>query len=452
MQLHIMKNNNTEGNRNRASLLINYIIGRTKEHAEALDNQLDFITSSGFDLIDPTFGGSIPLRDADFSLHIREIEEMIELNAAVDNPLKHFIVSLPCNEHLEHWQWAEAAHELMQKMGYEHCKYIVIRHNDTDNEHVHIAACSVQDVPNNPVVNQWQEKVKGMKIMRELETKLALTAEHGPEDGNAINNAHRQPSKARVRRIIDLIIAKKPSQPLPELIRRLNHYGVGVSIQFKEGKAVGLSYSLDDMNCSGRKLGGAGRYALPGLIRSGIVYDAVNDHDELEVLNKEEQQRKDGKAPKLSISKLAEHTYNNHVKVGDTLTPNTYPFYIVVRVKREHISRVKRIRTLPRFIRYNNHTALLYFSCNGKADKEMLKAMIELVKAILKVLFGEVDAYLETVKESIDLKEFKTLKLSQSKTIEITDDYENDIKDAIKVNNTTKVKFNRESTQSCYET
>ncbi len=46
----------------------------------------------------------------------------------------------------------------MKEMGYQHCKYVVTKHNDTDNQHIHIAACTVQNLPRHPVVNQWQQK------------------------------------------------------------------------------------------------------------------------------------------------------------------------------------------------------------------------------------------------------------------------------------------------------
>ncbi|MCV5373865.1 relaxase/mobilization nuclease domain-containing protein, partial [Escherichia coli] len=59
--------------------------------------------------------------------------------------------------------------------GYEHARYIVFKHSDTDNDHVHIVA-STTDLLTGKIISNWQSHLKAQEIMREQEVTLGLQA------------------------------------------------------------------------------------------------------------------------------------------------------------------------------------------------------------------------------------------------------------------------------------
>ncbi|MCV5901839.1 relaxase/mobilization nuclease domain-containing protein, partial [Escherichia coli] len=80
-------------------------------------------------------------------------------------PFRHFVVSLAEGEQLPLTQWRNTIKKLMDHLGYEHARYIVFKHSDTDNEHVHIVA-STTDLLTGKIISNWQSHLKAQEIMR----------------------------------------------------------------------------------------------------------------------------------------------------------------------------------------------------------------------------------------------------------------------------------------------
>ncbi len=59
------------------------------------------------------------------------------------NPVKHFSLSLPLGERLTSDQWEKVAHRYMEEMDYGNCQWVAYRHNDTEKDHIHIAASRI---------------------------------------------------------------------------------------------------------------------------------------------------------------------------------------------------------------------------------------------------------------------------------------------------------------------
>jgi hypothetical protein len=59
-------------------------------------------------------------------------------NPKVEEPVYHFGLSLAEGEHLSREQWEDAAAQVLDRMGLADHQAVLIAHNDTDNEHVHI--------------------------------------------------------------------------------------------------------------------------------------------------------------------------------------------------------------------------------------------------------------------------------------------------------------------------
>lgn len=419
----IIECKNKSGNRADGAHMLYYIFGKTKEHLLIRTNQnnIEYICANLIDLPDPTFTfcsgtlSKISGENADVDPFIKEIEKQAALNSAVKTPYKHFIISLPSGEELTHVQWQDVAKTFMKEMGYQHCKYVVTKHNDTDKQHIHIAACTVQNLPRHPVVNQWQEKVKATNLMRKFELKYGLETVADPFDGKDINNKERFPIKNQLRIYIDTAInqcMQSGKKSLPALIHRLEKLDVHCYIQFQNGKAKGICYRFGEMSVPGGKLGANRRYALPSLIKQGITYVPARDNPALELTNEKEREnrsfvprelpdvpptQKSSKSPALP---KMDHSYSY--------------FYLCFQIPKSRVRCLKTKMQRPNYIRSNGMNAVLFYLCRTKAERDHLK----LVNAMLKIftaLFGSdqdfsaVEPYLVTDIQLSNYKDWKAL-------------------------------------------
>lgn len=419
----IIECKNKSGNRSDGAHMIYYIFGKTKEHLLIRTNQnnIEYICANLIDLPDPTFTfcsgtfSKISGENADVDPFIKEIEKQAALNPAVKTPYKHFIISLPCGEKLTHVQWQDVAKNFMKEMGYQHCKYVVTKHNDTDKQHIHIAACTIQNLPRHPVVNQWQEKVKATNLMRKFELKYGLETVADPFDGKDIDNKKRFPIKNQLRIYIDTAInqcMQSGKKSLPDLIHRLEKLDVHCYIQFQNGKAKGICYRFGEMSVPGGKLGANRRYALPGLIKQGIAYIPARDNPVLEHTNEKERENRPftprelpGVSPTQKSSKSPALPKTDH--------GYSY-FYLCIPIPKSKVRCLKTKTQRPNYIRSNGMNAVLFYLCRTKAERDHLK----LVNAMLKIftaLFGSdqdfsaVEPYLVTDMQLSDYNDWKAL-------------------------------------------
>lgn len=419
----IIECKNKSGNRSDGAHMIYYIFGKTKEHLLIRTNQnnIEYICANLIDLPDPTFTfcsgtfSKISGENADVDPFIKEIEKQAALNPAVKTPYKHFIISLPSGEELTHVQWKDVAKTFMKEMGYQHCKYVVTKHNDTDKQHIHIAACTVQNLPRHPVVNQWQEKVKATNLMRKFELKYGLETVSDPFDGKDINNKERFPIKNQLRIFIDTAInqcMQSGKKSLPDLIHRLEKLDVHCYIQFQNGKAKGICYRFGEMSVPGGKLGANRRYALPGLIKQGITYIPARDNPALEHTNEKERETRPFVPRELPV--VASTQQSSKSPALPPMASRYSYFYLCFQIPKSKVRCLKTKTLRPNYIRSNGINAVLFYLCRTKAERDHLK----LVNAMLKIftaLFGSdldfsaVEPYLVTDMLLSDYNDWKVL-------------------------------------------
>ena len=424
---------NKSGNRADAKHMIEYIFGRTKEHVKSatIDNSVNYICSNLISLPDPTlvFNGDefqrIPAHNADISGFILDIEKQATLNPAVKTPYKHFIISLPSGEELTHIQWQNTAQTFMKEMGYQHCKYVVTKHNDTDKQHIHIAACTVQNLPRHPVVNQWQEMVKATALMRAFEIKYGLQTVVDPFDGKRIDNKDRFPIKDQIRIYINAAIKRcvqSGNDSLPDLIKVLKKLDIHCYIQFQNGKAKGICYRFKDMSIPGGKLGANRRYALPGLIKQGITYIPSRDQPFLEQMNAKERENRPFLPRELPEVALTQQTSKSPV-IPSMADGYSY-FYLCLQIPKSSVRCLKGKTQKPSYIRSNGVNAVLFYLCRTKAERDHLK-LVEAMLKIFTALFGSdqdfssVVPHLVTDMRLSDYNEWKTLTRFEEPTARI---------------------------------
>ena len=64
---------------------------------------------------------------------------------ATKNRYAHISLNLPHGEHLDDRTFYKISEEYMENMGYGEQPYVVVRHNDTKHEHVHIVTTNVKE-------------------------------------------------------------------------------------------------------------------------------------------------------------------------------------------------------------------------------------------------------------------------------------------------------------------
>ncbi|EGR0521922.1 type IV secretion system protein VirD2 [Vibrio cholerae] len=262
-----------------AKYLVNYGAGATKV-AGALT---EFIYSNNIINI-PVNAKNAPGDMLDMSLAIREMQESIRLNPSAKHQFKHMIVSLDTNESLTNAQWCKTAKNLMSRLGYANCRYIVFKHNDTDEEHIHVVTSTIDIVTRKRIKDSYS-KIRAQEVMRELEIEFGLrqlvsSNEIGYDTYADINDAKKFNIKAQIARLVKTGINKlKPGSNLAEFVTAVEstHSRLKVELQTKEGMAVGIVFNLDGVRMSASQLGGNRKYTLGKLIRNGILHDACKD-------------------------------------------------------------------------------------------------------------------------------------------------------------------------------
>lgn len=262
-----------------AKYLVNYGAGATK----VVGALTEFIYANNIINI-PVNAKNAPGDMLDMSLAIREMQESIRLNPSAKQQFKHMIVSLDTNESLTNPQWRKTAKNLMSRLGYANCRYIVFKHNDTDQEHIHVITSTIDIVTRKRIKDSYS-KIRAQKVMRELEIEFGLrqlvsSNEIGYDTDADINDAKKFNKKAQIARLVKTGINKlKPGSNLAEFVTAVEstHSSLKVELQTKKGIAVGIVFNLDGVRMSASQLGGNRKYTLGKLIGNGILHDACKD-------------------------------------------------------------------------------------------------------------------------------------------------------------------------------
>ncbi|QQE67592.1 hypothetical protein GFS31_43050 (plasmid) [Leptolyngbya sp. BL0902] len=165
---------------------------------------------------------------------------------------------------------AATASDYLDKMGYTHLPYVVVRHTDTDHDHVHIVAGRFDLDKGKRVPGDW-DHYKAEAAARELEVEygLPLTVsswykERKPPTVGMIRHERDtgQPAvKPELQDLIDDVSNQVDS--LNEFVDRLEEAGVELHVKPIGETTIGLTYHFKGLYFSASQLGRA--YTLNGL-------------------------------------------------------------------------------------------------------------------------------------------------------------------------------------------
>jgi transcriptional regulator with XRE-family HTH domain len=207
----------------------------------------------------------------------------------------HATLSVDRTEKLENSEkndqrWLAIAANYMKAMNFDNSQYTVVKHSDTDHDHVHIVASRIR-LDGGVVDDSWdyyrsQETIRQLERNYNLETVTPSweTDKRAPTTGEHRQFKSKGDKSVRVQLqdIIDEVTLDNLS--MPEFVERLQQQGVEVQVGLtRTGFSKGISYNLDGVALSGNQLGKA--YTFSGLQKHrGISYDQQRDNALIEAL------------------------------------------------------------------------------------------------------------------------------------------------------------------------
>ncbi len=232
----------------------------------------------------------------------QEFNNCADLRRSTTKPVKHFIVSFaPADGYVDDEVKARIAGQVVRELGYNYNQYLVVDHhrNDPghdwnhDHDHIHIVANMI--TLDGKRVDDWQDKRKLEKVLRELEKeeKLTIIAPSQNRKLKAPSHGQIQRLKREIKEFRDGRRTKLPEIPkiiklqaaidavcadLPDLttmVGRLQHLGIDVRPTISDKGRKRISYALGDLKVRGSKLHNA---SFPKLIKErGLDFDSYRD-------------------------------------------------------------------------------------------------------------------------------------------------------------------------------
>jgi hypothetical protein len=187
-------------------------------------------------------------------------------------------------------RWLAIAVNYMKAMEFDNNQYAVVKHSDTEHDHIHIVASRI--CLDGGVVDDSWDYYKSQETIRQLERNynLETVAPSWETDKRAqTTGEHRQLKskgnkslRVQLQDLIDEVTQDNPS--MPEFVERLQQQGVEVQVGLtRTGFSKGISYNLDGVALSGTQLGKA--YTFSGLQKHrGVSYDKGRDNALIEAL------------------------------------------------------------------------------------------------------------------------------------------------------------------------
>lgn len=217
----------------------------------------------------------------------QEFGEWRELRPGLTRAVFHSSLSLPHGptgrEELSDAQWRDVAERYLEHLGYGRSPFVVVRHRDTEHDHVHIVAARIG--ADGRAVSDSHDYRRGEEVLRQLEREYGLTQVKSahevektamrPGEIRQLERTGEVSTRLRLQDLLDRAAADRPS--MTTFLERLREAGVEpVPRVATTGHVSGISYGLDGTSFRGSALGRA--YSWRGLQeRLGVDYQPERD-------------------------------------------------------------------------------------------------------------------------------------------------------------------------------
>uniref|UniRef100_UPI001AE07A79 relaxase/mobilization nuclease domain-containing protein n=1 Tax=Pseudozobellia sp. WGM2 TaxID=2787625 RepID=UPI001AE07A79 len=173
---------------------------------------------------------------------------------ATKNRYAHISLNLPHGEHLEDDTFLKISEEYMENMGYGEQPYVVVRHNDTKHEHVHIVSTIVKE--DGKVLEIFNSHRRSMAIRQHLEKKYLLSQAPTTKQKRELP-MYRLPelqfgmdaekgTKYYLQDVLNGINQKYKVRSFEELAKLVKPYHIELRQTKSESGRIGVAYGLNN--------------------------------------------------------------------------------------------------------------------------------------------------------------------------------------------------------------
>jgi hypothetical protein len=121
----------------------------------------------------------------------------------ISKPVTHIILSHN-KDNLDDRQWCELATKYIDKMGYKDHQFALVRHNDTQNDHVHLIINAV-NLETGKGLNTSNEKYRSLGAIKEITQEMNLT--QNPKKSVEKHKAHDNDNMRTIQDAIDTVLS-----------------------------------------------------------------------------------------------------------------------------------------------------------------------------------------------------------------------------------------------------
>ncbi|WP_164721478.1 relaxase/mobilization nuclease domain-containing protein [Maribacter sp. MJ134] len=173
---------------------------------------------------------------------------------ATKNRYAHISLNLPHGEHLDDKTFLKVSEEYMENMGYGEQPYVVVRHTDTEHEHVHIVTTNVKE--DGKVLGIYNSHRRSMATRQHLEKKYGLSPAPTTKQKSQLP-IYRLPelqfgmdaekgTKYYLQDVLNSINQKYKVRSFDELARLVKPYHIEIRTIKNESGRVGVAYGLNN--------------------------------------------------------------------------------------------------------------------------------------------------------------------------------------------------------------
>lgn len=187
---------------------------------------------------------------------IQSLIDQTALNSKVCKTVGHISLSFSAQDllKLSNEFMVKIAREYMERMGIKDTQYIVGRHFDKENPHVHIAFNRVDN--NGKTISDKNDRFRSEKICKELTAKYDLYFTTGKE--KVKEHRLKEPDKTRYELYKLLSIETKKCRDWKSLIAQLKQKEVDVRFKYKGNtqEVQGVIFDMNEYHFNGSKMDG----------------------------------------------------------------------------------------------------------------------------------------------------------------------------------------------------
>lgn len=212
-----------------------------------------------------------------------------EARPNIKTPVWHVSLRLPDGDSLDTDKWVDIADDFVREMGLEGHQYTVIRHHDTDGDHIHIIASRIS--LDGQIYYGRYDAIRAINLTQDLEERYKLTRTKGLDRAspaprkapsrNEIEQASRSGDAAprlMLQEIVDAATAESGS--VFDFLDRIESAGaIAHPNVAKTGRMNGFAFEYGGIKFKGSDLGKA--YTWKGLQERGIDYEQDRDGEAL---------------------------------------------------------------------------------------------------------------------------------------------------------------------------